>query len=147
MRKSKFAALAAIVAVSSAGCANGPYGNGPYGGPHQETYGESRNRCFAGERRDDCSERLRYEQQSHHRYVWRGDHYEDQDAAGAAIAGGIIGFILGAAIAGSNSDRDYYNAHKNDRDWHNRCASAYPGYDSRTGTYVGSDGLRRYCTR
>ena len=38
-------------------------------------------------------------------------------------------------------------ATKNDRDWHNRCASAYQGYDSPTGAYIGPDGLRRYCTR
>lgn len=141
MHKSVITTLVAIAALSSAACETGPYGGR---GPRADSY---RGGCYAGERRDDCSERLRYEQQSHHRYVWRGDHYEDQDAAGAAVAGGIIGFILGTAIAGSNNDRDYYNAHKNDRDWHNRCASAYQGYDSRTGTYVGPDGYRRYCTR
>lgn len=142
MHKSLITTMLAIVAVSSAGCATERYGGpGHRGG---SSYGGG---CYAGERRDDCSERLRYEQQTHHRYVWRGDHYEDQDAAGAAIAGGVIGFILGTAIAGSNSDRDYYNAHKNDRDWRNRCTSSYPGFDYRTGTYVGPDGLRRYCTR
>jgi hypothetical protein len=140
MHKSQISALAAIVALSSAGCATGPY----EGATQRSASGGG---CYAGERRDDCNERLRYEQQSHHRYVWRGDHYEDQDAANAAVAGGIIGFILGTAIAGSTSDRDYYNAHRNDRDWNNRCASAYQGYDSRTGTYVGPDGYRRYCTR
>lgn len=143
MHKSLTTTMVAIAALSSAACATGPYG-GSYAGPNQNY---SRDGCYAGERRDDCSERLRYEQQSNHHYVWRNDHYESQDAAGAAVAGGIIGFILGTAIAGSNSDRDYYNAHKNDRDWHNRCASAYQGFDSRTGTYVGPDGYRRYCTR
>lgn len=145
MRKSVLTTLVAIAALSTAACETGSYG-GSYGGPSQRA-DSSRGGCYVGERRDDCNERLRYEQQSNHRYVWRNDHYESQDAAGAAVAGGIIGFILGTAIAGSNSDRDYYNAHKNDRDWHSRCASAYQGFDSRTGTYVGTDGLRRYCTR
>jgi hypothetical protein len=142
MRKSLTTVVVTIAALTSAACATGPYDGG-----RGYSRAPSGGGCYAGERRDDCSERLRYEQQSHHSYVWRGDHYEDQDAAGAAVAGGIIGFILGTAIAGSSSDRDYYNAHKNDRDWHNRCASAYQGYDSRTGTYVGPDGYRRYCTR
>jgi hypothetical protein len=140
MHKSLTTVAVAVVALTSAACATGPYDNGR--GYSRASAGGG---CYAGERRDDCSERLRYEQQSHHRYVWRGDHYEDQDQAGAAIAGGVIGFILGAAIAGSNSDRDAYNAHKNDRDWHDRCARAHSGYDSRTGTYVGPDGYRRYC--
>jgi hypothetical protein len=144
MHKSVITIVVAIAALSSAACATGPYG-GSYGGPNQRA--DSRGGCYAGERRDDCGERLRYEQRNNRHYVWRNDHYESQDEAGAAVAGGIIGFILGAAIAGSNSDRDYYNAHKNDRDWHSRCASAHSGYDSRTGTYVGPDGLRRYCTR
>ncbi len=111
------------------------------------SYGAQNRGCYAGERRDDCSERLRYESQSHRRYVWRNDHYESDDAAGAAVAGGIIGFIMGAAIAGSNSDRDYYNAHRNDRDWRNRCSASYSGFDYRTGTYPGQDGYRHYCTR
>jgi hypothetical protein len=140
MHKSLTTVLVAITALTSAACATGPYDNG-----RGYSRAPSGGGCYAGERRDDCSERLRYEQQSHRSYVWRGDHYEDQNAAGAAVAGGIIGFILGTAIAGSNRDRDAYNAHKNDRDWHARCASAHRGYDSRSGTYPGSDGYRRYC--
>jgi hypothetical protein len=141
MHKSLTTVVVAVVALASAACATGPYQTGGrrYEGP------SSRGGCYAGERRDDCSERLRYEQQSRRSYVWRGDHYEDQNSAGAAAAAGIIGFILGAAIAGSNSDRDAYNAHKNDRDWHARCASAHRGYDSHSGTYPGPDGYRRYC--
>lgn len=143
MRKNLITTAVAIAALSTAACANGPYGG--YGGPGQR--GDyARGGCYPGERRDDCSERLRYEQQNNRRYVWRNDHYESQDAAGAAVAGGIIGFILGAAIAGSNSDRDYYNAHRNDRDWQSRCR-AFPNFDPRTGTYVGQDGYRHYCTR
>lgn len=142
MRKILISTLLTVATLSSAGCATGPYD-----GERGYTADRSRGTCFSGEGRDDCRERLRYEQQSHHRYVWRGDHYEDQDATGAAVAGGIIGFILGTAIAGSNDDRDYYNAHRNDRDWRDQCARSHPGFDARTGTYVGPDGFRRYCTR
>jgi hypothetical protein len=142
MRKILISTLLTIATLSSAACATGPYDGGR--GYASNSYGGT---CYSGERRDDCRERLSYEQQSHRRYVWRGDHYEDQDAAGAAVAGGIIGFILGTAIAGSNDDRDYYNAHRNDRDWRDRCARSHPGFDERTGTYLGPDGFRRYCTR
>lgn len=143
MREILITTVLTIATLSTSACATGPYGGGP-----GDTSGNGRpGGCFSGERRDDCRERQSYERQSKHHYVWRGDHYEDQDAAGAAIAGGIIGFILGTAIAGSNDDRDYYNAHRNDRDWRDRCAKSYPGFDPRTGTYAGPDGFRRYCTR
>ncbi len=141
MKKHLVTAVVAVATLSTAACATGPYD-----GRH-ESYGAQGGGCYAGERRGDCSERLRYESQSHRRYVWRNDHYESDDAAGAAVAGGIIGFIMGAAIAGSNSDRDYYNAHRNDRDWRDRCNASHPGFDSSTGTYAGPDGYRHYCTR
>lgn len=142
MQKSLITAVLAAATLASAGCATGPYDDGR---PYAE--GRYNSGCYPGERRDDCRQRLRYERQYNQRYVWRDGRYERQDAAGAAIAGGIIGFILGAAIAGSDSDRDYYNAHRNDRDWRSRCAAAHPGFDARSGTYLGPDGLRRYCTR
>jgi hypothetical protein len=150
MRRSLITTLVAAAALTTAACETTGYDGGRYGGGPTRYAGPSGSGCYAGERRADCRERLRYEQQTQQRYVWRGDHYErqgqDQNAAGAAVAAGVIGFILGAAIAGSNRDRDTYDAHKNDRDWHNRCAGAHPGYDPRTGTYAGPDGMRRYCT-
>jgi hypothetical protein len=142
MRKSLTAVVVAAVGLSSAACATGPQ----YGGrAHYDT--QYSGGCYAGERGDDCRERLRAEQQNRHRYVWRDDHYEEQDTTGATIAGGIIGFMLGTAVAGSNNDRDYYNSHRNDRDWQNRCQMTYPNFDRGTGTYVGQDGYRHYCTR
>jgi hypothetical protein len=141
MNKPIITALMAVATLSTASCASNSYDDG------HRYYGRQYGSCYAGERRDDCRERLRYESRYNRHYVWRDDHYESNDTAGAAVAGGIIGFILGAAIAGSNSDRDYYNAHRNDRDWQNRCRSSYPNFDSRTGTYIGQDGYRHYCTR
>lgn len=135
-------ALLAVAIVSSS-CAS----DSSWQGPRPRVSDNYRGSCYPGERRDDCRERLRVEQQSHRRYVWRDGHYEDQDATGAAIAGGIIGFVLGAVVAGSISDREYYDAHKNDRDWRDRCSANHPGFDWRTGTYLGSDGYRHYCVR
>ena len=107
----------------------------------------NRGGCYRGESRGDCRERLRVEQQSHQRYVYRNGRYQRQDNTGPAIAGGILGFILGTVVAGNASDRDYYNHHRNDRGWRTRCQQTYPGFDHRNGTYVGQDGYRHYCTR
>ena len=103
--------------------------------------------CYPGEHPYDCQQRLGVQRRTHHNYVWRNGQYEDENAAGATVAAGIIGFILDAAIVGSSSDRDYYNAHRYDRGWRNRCRSAYSSFDYNTGTYRGQDGYRHYCTR
>jgi hypothetical protein len=101
--------------------------------------------CYRGERVFDCRERLRWERRHNRRMVWRDGRYFD-DETGAAIAGGILGFALGAAIAGSRDDYNYYYAHRYDRAWRARCRYL-PGFDWRTGTYLGRDGYRHYCTR
>jgi len=53
---------------------------------------------------------------------WRGEHaYHNHDAAGAAIAAGLFGLVLGAAIASSSHHHDY------DRDYGYR-DYGYGGY-------------------
>ena len=101
--------------------------------------------CYDGERSSDCRERGRAERRGDHHYVWRDGRY--QDDSGAAVAGSILGFTLGAAIAGSQDDRGYYNSHRRNREWRDGCRTNYQGWDSRSGTYLGSDGYRHYCTR
>lgn len=120
--------------------------------------------CYRGERAYDCRERLRYEQQYNRSYRYdNGRYYYDNNQynngysnrnyyrndsgnqAGAAIIGGIIGFALGAAIAGNDDDRRYYNSNRANRRYHSWCRSRYRSYDYNTGTYLGSDGYRRYC--
>jgi hypothetical protein len=139
-------AAAALASTFASTIASAQPMQGPGGRPG---YMEGRDRagCFRGESRGACRDRLSVERRSQHHYVWRNGRYEDQDNAGAAVAGGILGFILGAAIAGSSSDRDYYNAHRNDRGWRTRCRQSYSNFDHRNGTYLGSDGYRHYCTR
>jgi len=134
----------ALLAAGAAGAQpnQGNRGQGDRGRPEAP----NSQGCYNGERSSDCGQRRRVEQQSHHHYVWRDGRYEDQDAGGAAVAG-ILGFMLGAAIAGSASDRDYYNSHRNDNGWRTRCRSTYSSFDYRTGTYLGRDGYRHYCTR
>lgn len=106
------------------------------------------DRCYAGERIGDCRERLRWERRHGNRYEWRDGRYHgrnDNNDAGAAMAGAILGFALGAAIQGNQGDYDYYNNHRDDRGWRSRCQARYRSFDWRTGTYVTSSGYRRYC--
>jgi hypothetical protein len=162
MHKSLITAAMAIATLSSSladaqpqqgpqGRAGGQFQQGQFQqGQHQRGYGPQglqSNGCYQGERPNDCSQRLRAQQRTHHNYVWQNGRYIDQDAHSAAAAAGIIGFIMGLAVAGSSSDRDYYEAHRNDRNWRNRCRSTYQSFDYNTGTYIGRDGYRHYCTR
>lgn len=108
--------------------------------------------CYPGEYPRDCRERLRWEQRRGYsgRYEYRDGRYHERrrdndNAAGAAIVGGIIGFALGAAIAGSQNDRSYYDQHRNDRSWQQRCRARYRSFDAASGTYLHNDGNRRYC--
>jgi hypothetical protein len=130
----------ALLAASAAGAQ-------PYPGGRGHDDGRGSNGCFGGERSNDCRQRLQVERRSQHRYVYRDGRYEQQDSGGTAVAAGILGFILGAAIAGSSQDRDYYTAHRNDDGWRTRCRAAYRSFDARTGTYAGTDGYRHYCVR
>jgi hypothetical protein len=42
-------------------------------------------------------------------YRYRHHRNNNNDAAAAAVVGGVVGLALGAAIAGSNRDRRYYD--------------------------------------
>ena len=71
-----------------------------------------------------------------------GDHRGNN---GNVVAAGVLGMVLGAAIADSNDHRAYYQSHQHDDDWHNRFAARYHSYDRGSGTYLGHDGKRHYC--
>jgi len=77
-------------------------------------------------------------------YRGNGRRYRRNDD-GAAIAAGVLGFALGAAIAGSANDRDYYRSRRSDRAWLASCSSRYRSFDPASGTYLGFDGYRHYC--
>ncbi len=141
MTKSLIAAILAVATLSSASAGAQPNGDRD----HRE--GLNSRGCYSGERYSDCSQRRDTERQNHHQYVYRDGRYEDRDSTGSAAAAGVLGFVLGSAIAGQASDRDYYMAHRSDRDWRSRCATSYHDFDRRTGTYTGPDGYRHYCTQ
>jgi hypothetical protein len=76
-------------------------------------------------------------------YVRR--HRDRRDDHSDAIIAGVLGFALGAAIAGSQQDKARVQPRLNDPDWIAYCARKYRSFDPQTGTYLSYDGLRRYC--
>ncbi len=74
------------------------------------------------------------------RYGYGGRRYyygrRHHGHGGAYLGAGIAGLALGAAIA-SQPRRSYRGNY-----W---CAQRYRTYDPRSGTYIGSGGVRRYC--
>lgn len=63
----------------------------------------------------------------------------------SALAAGFLGFVLGAAIAGSSKDRTYATSRLSDQSWTATCSRKYRSFDARSGTYLGYDGYRHYC--
>ena len=85
------------------------------------------------------------------RQRWQGrqnyvrNHPDRRDDHSDAIITGMLGFALGAAIAGSQNDQTYARSRMGDRDWVNYCSRRYRSFDRRSGTYLAYDGLRYYC--
>lgn len=73
------------------------------------------------------------------------DYRDNRRDESAAVAAGFLGFVLGAAIAGSQGERSYAVARLGDPNWIAYCARKYRSFDPRSGTYLGYDGYRRYC--
>jgi hypothetical protein len=71
-------------------------------------------------------------------------YYNGGDAAGAAIAGGILGLATGAIIAGSAAGAAAPPTGVNP-DWIAYCARKYRSFDPASGTYLANDGNRYYC--
>lgn len=87
-------------------------------------------------------------------FPYRSYRYYRHDDGAALVVGGLIGVALGAAIASSNRDRDYYGDRYDryrgyngyygrgyyDRGYYDR----YPGYGDYYGGYRGYDGYHDY---
>ena len=72
-------------------------------------------------------------------------HGDRRDDRNDAIIAGLLGFALGAAIAGSQEEKDRTQPRLRDPDWIAYCARKYRSFDPQSGTYLARDGLRRYC--
>jgi hypothetical protein len=79
------------------------------------------------------------------RQIYLRRHPDRRDDHSDAIITGMLGFALGAAIAGSQNDQTYARSRMGDRDWVNYCSRRYRSFDRRSGTYLAYDGLRYYC--
>ena len=75
-----------------------------------------------------------------------GGSYRGYDS-GAALALTVLGVALGAQILGTLDDRDHYYRYRDDRQWREWCRDRYNTFDWSSGTYLSSDGYRRYCRR
>lgn len=106
-----------------------------------------RRYCYRGERVSDCRHRLRNPSRYHDRYDRRRHDDRRRGDVGTAVALAVLGQALGVNIVGQWSDRDHYHRYRSDRRWHDWCRSRYRSYDYRSGTYMHSDGYRRYCRR
>ena len=78
----------------------------------------------------------------HRYYCWRGPGYYGGNYYGnpnAALAAGVLGLALGAAIAGSANQQRYGN------DYVAYCSQRYRSFNPATGTFTGYDGRQYRC--
>ncbi|WP_370461231.1 BA14K family protein [Devosia yakushimensis] len=57
------------------------------------------------------------------------------------IVGLVVGVIVAAAERPTESAFEPWSA-----EWHRYCADRYRTFDPRTGTFLGSDGNRHFCS-
>ena len=147
MRKTLSASLAALTAAStlaSAAPASPPNLSAPGEFPSALVLRSGFQLAQYGPNRDAYRDRGYWDRRQGRGYYDRTYGRERHDN-GSAVAAGFLGFVLGAAIAGSATDRDQAAARLNDPAWTASCASRYRSFDAHSGTYLGNDGLRHYC--
>ncbi|WP_174512757.1 BA14K family protein [Methylocella tundrae] len=108
----------------------GGHAGGWHGGGHNGGWHGGGGRYYGGGRR----------------YYGGGGYYNGGNAAGAAIAGGILGLATGAMIAGSAANSAAAaSARVGDPNWVSYCARKYRSFDPSSGTYLAYDGNRYVC--
>jgi len=98
---------------------------------------------IAGDHRHD-----RYDRYSEHRGYWErpGDRRRWNRHKHRRHRGPTVHYYPGYGYYPSSGHRGYRDEHhRGDRDRSAWCARQYRSYDWRTGTFVGYDGVRRYC--
>jgi len=132
--------MAAAIAATSVTALAQPGG----GYRHDQHPGESRYAQQAPPPGWD-QQNWRYRQQYEQRHPGQRRDWNRQDDNSGAMVAGILGFVLGAAIAGSQQDQARAHTRLSDKQWVASCARKYRSFDASSGTYFGSDGLRHYC--
>jgi len=72
------------------------------------------------------------------------------DDAGAAIAGGVLGFMAGAAVAGSGPHYSHYDGYDDGSyAWRRHVRACFRAfgddYDPQSDTFIGDDGYEHRC--
>ena len=112
-----------------------PYGGAGYYGPSRYYY----NGRWVDQQRWEAQREREWRRNNYNRYR-RGNNNN-----GDALAAGIIGFALGAAILGSQNDASRAYGYRSDRQHIASCRARYRSYDAGSNTFLGNDGYRRYC--
>jgi hypothetical protein len=112
---------------------------GMQGPPHDRDYGRP------GGRWDGPPPRGWDHRRWQNRQSYLRNHPDRRDDHSDAVITGMLGFALGAAIAGSQDDQRYARGQMSNRRWMNYCSRRYRSFDRRSGTYLANDGLRYYC--
>jgi hypothetical protein len=105
----------------------------------------------------EAGERWRHGGVHHHHYHYRG-------SGSSAFTAGVVGLAAGAVIGSAIAQPRYYAPPPPPPrvvyyepapvyylpapwtpDWYAYCASKYPSFDTRSGTYVSWGGVRRFC--
>ncbi len=134
------ASLMALGALAGAAMTAAPAMAQPYGYGAPGYYGPSRyyyNGAWVDQQRWE----------SRREREWRSNRYRRyrNNDNGDALAAGIIGFALGAAILGSQNDASRAYGYRSDRQHVASCRARYRSYDPASNTFLGNDGYRRYC--
>ncbi|MGH6735837.1 MAG: BA14K family protein [Methyloceanibacter sp.] len=101
----------------------------------------------------------RYVQNNYYNRGYRGHHHHG--GGGNTVAAGLIGFGVGAIVGSALTPREVYVAPPPppaypvynvgyapepwSPDWYSYCYSRYRSFNPNTGTFVGFDGIVRFC--
>ena len=100
-----------------------------------------------------------YQVGGRYHHEWRGErrhHHHGGGNAGGAIAAGVVGLMLGAALSNANRydpppapmpyrNVDNYIEPYGGHDWAAYCSQKFSTYDPATGMYLAGDGRRYPC--
>jgi hypothetical protein len=93
----------------------------------------------------DARRRDRYYDRHHYNDNYRYRHHHNNNDE---LAAGIVGFALGAIVAGTANNYARRNSYYvRDPGWEHirRCEATYRSYDRYSNTFIGYDGRRYYC--